>query len=728
MEWLNPMTAIYAAAVSVPLLLLMYFLRLKRRQQVVSSTLLWRRAVQDLQVNAPFQKIRNSILLLLQLLALLMILLAIAGPVLSLDTSPAKRYVILIDNSASMNTREPLQDSVAVTVGGAAGVADSVKVSGNNSGNLTVQKITRFEQARRKAREFIKSLRDKSSFSWQGKSDEAMVIAFNSGSKVMCNFTSDKKQLISAVDAILPGDGGSSLSQAVMVARAYAQPAGTENNNRTAVIPARLILFSDGKISDLDKIVVNPDEIEYHRIGSSGDNIAVVAMQARRDYVQPQNVEVFAKLANYIPRKVSCDVQFSINGNVRAVKRVVIAAARRKSKKQGIANSTGEFANGIKGAPNGNVAESSAGDTLTAGESKDGGWGLEPAMASVTFSLTQPDGGVLEVRQLRADSLPDDDAAWYVINPPGKLAVLLVTSGNTALESAMRACGLAKLKVCSPATFARMDASVLSVEQPYDVIVIDGNAPGKLPRGRYLIFGEAPRSAGIKYTELVKNQFMIDWRSQHPVLRYVDLSNFFAAKAYKMVLPREAQVLAEMSDTPAIVLLYHNDSVFLLADFDIMDTNWPFSPGFVVFCYNSISFLAEQADKANQANIGVNQPIVVKDIAAGTKVNLVGPGGLRQSMVVADNKTLRFAQTHRVGLYSMQVPGGVSRIWAVNLLDERESNIKPLAELKFSGKDVVKSREGGLQKSNVVLWPWLIGLCLVIMLIEWLVYNKKVKL
>ncbi|MHC4559945.1 MAG: BatA domain-containing protein, partial [Planctomycetota bacterium] len=76
MEWLTPMIAVYSAAVFVPLLLLLYFLKLKRRERIVSSTLLWKRAVQDLQVNAPFQRIRHNILLFLQLLMLLAILLA----------------------------------------------------------------------------------------------------------------------------------------------------------------------------------------------------------------------------------------------------------------------------------------------------------------------------------------------------------------------------------------------------------------------------------------------------------------------------------------------------------------------------------------------------------------------------------------------------------------------------------------------------------------------------
>src|SRR3954452_23833633 len=110
MNWLpgflNWQWAALAAAVAIPALLVLYFLKLRRREMPVSSTLLWRKAIQDLQVNAPFQKLRRNLLLLLQLLLLLLLILALSRPVSNVTPTAGKMTVIIVDRSASMTATD----------------------------------------------------------------------------------------------------------------------------------------------------------------------------------------------------------------------------------------------------------------------------------------------------------------------------------------------------------------------------------------------------------------------------------------------------------------------------------------------------------------------------------------------------------------------------------------------------------------------------------------------
>src|SRR3954468_21649962 len=105
-NFLTPLTGIIAAAIAVPALLVLYFLKLRRRELPVSSTLLWKKAIQDLQVNAPFQKLRRNLLLILQMAALLFLCLALTRPITFFHPGAGKTTVILIDNSASMSAAD----------------------------------------------------------------------------------------------------------------------------------------------------------------------------------------------------------------------------------------------------------------------------------------------------------------------------------------------------------------------------------------------------------------------------------------------------------------------------------------------------------------------------------------------------------------------------------------------------------------------------------------------
>jgi Ca-activated chloride channel homolog len=86
----------------IPAVLAMYLLKLRRDQAIVPSTLLWSRLLTDVEANAPWQRLRRSLLLLLQLLLVVIITLLAARPFLERQAGLAHDIVLIVDTSASM--------------------------------------------------------------------------------------------------------------------------------------------------------------------------------------------------------------------------------------------------------------------------------------------------------------------------------------------------------------------------------------------------------------------------------------------------------------------------------------------------------------------------------------------------------------------------------------------------------------------------------------------------
>ena len=166
MTWVTPSAGLLLGAIVIPLLLLLYFLRLRRQPLRISSTMLWERAVEDLHANTPFQRLRPSMLLLLQLIALVLVALALMQPQIEGGSPREGTHVILIDRSGSMT---------AV----------------NSDGT------TRLDTAKEKARDLVNQIYGGGLFSSTG--GETMVIAFSDHAEVVTPFTNSKQQLLHAI-------------------------------------------------------------------------------------------------------------------------------------------------------------------------------------------------------------------------------------------------------------------------------------------------------------------------------------------------------------------------------------------------------------------------------------------------------------------------------------------------------------------------------------------------
>src|SRR3954470_22352103 len=155
---LNGMEWAVLAGVPVAIIAL-YFLKLRRRPVQVPSTLLWRRSLEDLHVNSLFQRLRRNLLLFLQLLAIFLAMLALAGPRIQGTTGPGQRFVLAIDHSASMSATDVAPSRLARAKDAAKAVVNAMDAD-----------------------------------------DLAMVIAFSDRAKVISNYSGDKRLLLRRID------------------------------------------------------------------------------------------------------------------------------------------------------------------------------------------------------------------------------------------------------------------------------------------------------------------------------------------------------------------------------------------------------------------------------------------------------------------------------------------------------------------------------------------------
>lgn len=687
MTWLSWPVAAVAGGFLIPLLVLLYFLKLKRRELEISTTLLWKQTIKDMQANAPFQRLRRNLLLFLQLLILVAGLLAIAQPQLSTALDPPSRSVILIDRSASMKT------------------ADETSPGG--------QTITRLERARRDAVAFVEAmntgglLEDAADLFGTRDPDEAMVIAFDTGAEVIQPFTSSRELLTRAIESVEATDGASLIGEAIKLASAYVGPRLVEDLGLVAGAP--MVLWSDGGITDLADVRLHPEaQLLYNRVGTSGTpNVAITAMQADRTYDRPDEVSVFVGLQSTPAERRDVDVEFIVDGVVRSVRAVGIAGRDQET-----------------GAP---------------------------GTGGVVFKLQRAQGAVLSARLVTDpawDALGADNEAWFALTPAKRLAVALVTPGNAVLRHALSGLTVSKLVELRPAEFEGL-ASTGRTEE-FDVFVLDGWTPERgLPGGKYLIWGAvpeigavAPGAEGEGDGEGARSgvSAIVAWDRDHPALSAIDLSAVRIGEMHRIEAGPGARVLATSTRGPAIVEVVEGGVRAIVVAFKPEESNWPLDWGYVIFLAASVRTLGEDLGDIEGQVVRPGE-VVATDVPRSVEgVRLEGPGiGSVRLTPDSEGRTV-FGPVKRSGVYTMRwsgeagrsdlvVGGEVVRPIAVSMQDPVESRVESRETLELPrGEVAAVKRDEGARERATRLWPWLLVCAAGILLLEWWVYNRRVYL
>ena len=726
MTWLTPTIATIAAAIAVPSLIILYFLKLRRRDVEISTTLLWKKTIQDIQANAPFQRLRRNILLLLQLIVLAGIIAALGQPEFHGQASEGEKRVILIDRSASMEATD-----------------------GEPGKPGAKERLTKAKEA---AIQLVDSLREPSVIG-TGPVDEAMVIAFDTTAEVRQQFTSDKSQLRAAIEAIEPSDAPSSLVEAMRLARAHlpdklvTDTKTGENITLEGVKAggAKVHLYSDGRLPDAEEATTGAeDAVTFVQIGQTdASNVAITAMRAERAFDAPVNVSLYVGLQNTdrAPRQV--ELELLINDIVTRVKTVTIPASTPP------AGSNTE----APAAPPAGGGEQPAAQPGVPPDAQPGKTLADllpwiPGVAGVTFEFEQAEGGVFAAQITSSapdrDLLRVDNRAWMVVPPARQLAIALVSPGNLFLITAFEGLPLSKLMQYTPAQYEA--AAAKGEMSQFDVVVFDGwlptigGRPG-LPAGRFLVLGEVPAPLGIEADSEPKPAQMLDWRRDHPLMRLLLLDNLVIAKLPRVVIPADsgATVLAETDQGPAIIEYSDAQTRAIIVPFNVLESTWPFDVSFVVFMGGAVNDLGQEGGIFGESAGGLKPGGVLTDRlpigAADARLELPGSSE-RVALQPASDGRIAYGPIRKAGLYAAswngpaaagdaQSGGRAVRTYAANLLDPVESDIAASPILRLAG-EALKGETTDEAKAMFRLWPWCILAALAVLMLEWFIYNRKV--
>ena len=282
--FLNP-NAGWALSLGLPLvcglIVLMYILKLRRKDVVVSSTYLWRQVIRDVQANAPFQKLRKNLLLFLQLLLAILLIFALARPFNRSLSSGGRSIVLIVDTSASMR---------------ASDVAPS-----------------RLDAAKREAQQIINRM---------GAGDLMMVVSAYSRPEAVTGFTGERSELRRAVDSLQTHDTPTNMRDALNLG---AELVSAHNSSEAGQIE----LVSDGGFEatggsagsggepqyTLANLNLGKTHVAFHPIGVGHDNVGITAVDFRRNIGGEKSVQLLVVTRNFsdMPKKFNEEIYIEDN-------------------------------------------------------------------------------------------------------------------------------------------------------------------------------------------------------------------------------------------------------------------------------------------------------------------------------------------------------------------------------------------------------------------------------
>lgn len=607
--------AALAFGIIIPIILVFYFMRPKRQERTVGSTLLWQQALQDLQASRPWQRLRVTPLLLLQLLAAIFIVLVLTRPAIFGSSPVSGNTIILLQSSASMQATD---------------------VSPN-----------RFESAKNQIADFIDTL---------GSGDSLSLITMARTPRVLIAQSQNKNQLHAALAHATTTNQDADLEQALSLAVSLA-------TGRTST---QILVIGDGHVLTPDQTLNVPLPVRYLRIGTDAPNTALLALASRDVH---GSLLVLAQVANYSHQQRSIPVELYADGQRVNVQTI----------------------------------------TLPAG-----------ASGSVQWGPLSPKIRILHAHLVLQDMLVADSDAWAVVGGSLHGRALLVTKGNSFLESALRLQPNIDLFETTPDKYVSSNN--------YDLTIFDGVVPRSLPNGS-LFFLNPPNGSYIfgQAGPQIRVSHMSAGNDTLHVLNAVDISSIHVLRASHQLTPALwAQPIVTSPETPLLVAGENNSRRIAVLGFDLHDSDLPLQPAFPILMFNMVNwFLPQPVAGTGQALAGV--PLTIQTWPNAEQVMVTSPN--KQTTNVGPPFPVSpYTNTNQIGIYQVTQRVNGQEIYgafAVNLFNPLQSQLAPAKGLPIVHSTSFTANSNTVPRELREIWPWIAAFLLLILCFEWWLFSSN---
>jgi hypothetical protein len=256
--------ALLLALIAIPIVIF-YILKVRLRRVPVSTNLFWNQIFEEKPPKSLWQNLRYWLSLLAQLLILALLVLAIADPILSWQTKGARRVVLIMDVSASMQAFD--------------------------------KATTRFDSAKQAAQRVLDGVREQ---------DQVAILTAGTQPEVVLGMGNHVPSLRRAINDLQPVDTPANLGSAVELAD---QLLGDAPNGQ-------VIVFTDQATPKNTKPDNEPKKataVEYRAFGSNASNVGITQFQTRRSMVDAVGYELLVEVRNASDQPIQCRLEIELD-------------------------------------------------------------------------------------------------------------------------------------------------------------------------------------------------------------------------------------------------------------------------------------------------------------------------------------------------------------------------------------------------------------------------------